>query len=226
MSTLTHAHALNTMIQLHYLPGAASMAPHIVLEELGCGHTLLKVDKAGGQLGSPAYRQLNPNGLVPVLVDGDLVLYESAAICLHLADSHPAGGLMPALGTAERAHAYKWMAWLAGTLQPATNIYFYPERWADSAEAIAQVKAHAEQRVMTLVQQIDTQLATQAGPWLLGQTYSLPDIHAMMVCRWTRNFAGSKARDLPHIGPWLQRVFERPAVQRVFGAEALQAPWF
>ena len=48
----------------------------------------------------------------------------------------------------------------------------------------------------------------------------------MMVCRWTRNFAGAKARDLPHIGPWLQRVFERPAVQRVFGAEALQAPWF
>ena len=196
------------------------------LDFLGVPFELVHVDYFTGAHKVEPYLSINPNASVPSMVDGDLVLYESAAICLHLADSHPAAGLMPALGTAERAQAYKWMAWLSGTLQPATNIYFYPERWADSAEAIAQVKAHAEQRVMTLVQQIDTQLATQAGPWLLGQTYSLPDIHAMMVCRWTRNFAGSKARDLPHIGPWLQRVFERPAVQRVFGAEALQAPWF
>jgi glutathione S-transferase len=214
------------MIQLHYLPGAASMAPQIVLEELGCGHALLKVDHAGGQLGSPAYRQLNPNGLVPVLVDGDLVLYESAAICLHLADSHPAAGLLPALGTLERAQAYKWMVWLTGTLQPATNIYFYPDRWADSAEAIAQVKAHADQRVMALVPQIEAQLASHGGPWLLGQTYGLPDVHAMMLCRWTRNFAGPKARDLPHIGAWLLRMVERPAVQRVIAAEGLTAPWF
>jgi glutathione S-transferase len=214
------------MIQLHYLPGSASMAPHIVLEEIGCGHSLCLVDKAGGQLGSPAYRQLNPNGLVPVLVDGDQVLYESAAICLHLADSHPAAGLLPALGTPERGQAYKWMVWLTGTLQPATNIYFYPERWADSAEAIDQVKTHAEQRVMTLVQQIEAQLASHGGPWLLGQSYGLPDVHAMMLCRWTRNFAGPKARELPHIGAWLQRVVERPAVQRVIAAEGLTAPWF
>ena len=215
-----------TMIQLHYLPGAASMAPHIVLEEIGCGHSLLKVDKAGGQLSSPAYRHLNPNGMVPVLVDGDLVLYESAAIGLHLADRHPAAGLLPALGSAERAQAYKWMAWLAGTLQPATNIYFYPERWADSDEAIAQVKAHAEQRVMALVPQIEAQLASHGGPWLLGQTYSLPDIHALMLCRWTRNFEGPKAHDLPQIRAWLRRLLDRPAVQRVFALEGLPAPWF
>jgi glutathione S-transferase len=77
------------MIQLHYVPSAASMAPHIVLEELGLAFELVKVDKEGGELNSVAYRKLNPNGLIPVLVDGDLVLFETAAICLHLADSHP-----------------------------------------------------------------------------------------------------------------------------------------
>jgi glutathione S-transferase len=79
---------------------------------------------------------------------------------------------------------------------------------------------------MTLVQQIEAQLASHGGPWLLGQTYSLPDVHAMMLCRWTRNFAGPKARDLPHIGAWLLRMVERPAVQRVIAAEGLTVPWF
>jgi glutathione S-transferase len=48
----------------------------------------------------------------------------------------------------------------------------------------------------------------------------------MMLCRWTRNFAGPKARDLPHIGAWLLRMVERPAVQRVIAAEGLTVPWF
>ena len=79
---------------------------------------------------------------------------------------------------------------------------------------------------MALVPQIETQLASHGGPWLLGQTYSLPDIHALMLCRWTRNFEGPKAHDLPQIRAWLQRLLDRPAVQRVFALEGLPAPWF
>ncbi|HEY8906030.1 MAG TPA: glutathione S-transferase family protein [Rhodoferax sp.] len=213
------------MIQLHYVPSAASMAPHILLEELCLPFELVKIDQEGGEMNSAAYRQLNPNGLIPVLVDGDLVLYETAAICLHLVDTHPEAGLMPALGSTDRAHAYKWLSWLSTTLQQALILYFYPERWADSAEAIEQVKTHAQQRVLFLLAQIDTQLASHAGPWMLGQTYSLLDPYAMMLCRWTRNFEGRKARDFQHIGPWLNHVLARPTVQRVFEREALQQPW-
>jgi len=213
------------MIQLHYVPSAASMAPHILLEELGLPFELIKIDQEGGELNSEAYRQLNPNGLIPVLVDGDLVLYETAAICLHLADTHPGAGLMPAVGSSERAQAYKWLSWLSTTLQQALILYFYPARWADSDDAIGQIKAHAQQRVVVLLAQIDTQLAAHAGPWMLGQNFSLLDPYAMMLCRWTRNFEGRKARDFTHIGPWLQRVLERPAVLRMFEREGLQQPW-
>ena len=204
------------MIQLHHSPGTAAMAPHIVLEELGIPFELVKVDRENGEHRSAAYRQLNPNGLIPVLVDGGQVLYETAAICLHLADTHPEGALMPPLGSAERSHAYKWLSWLSTTLQQALIVYFYPDRWADTPEAITQVKSHAEQKVLLLLEQIDAQLAGHGGPWLLGDTYSLVDPYAMMLCRWTRNFASRKARDFPHIGPWLARVLARPAVQRVF----------
>ena len=130
--------ASDAMLQLHYFPGNASLIPHIVLEELGVPFELKYVDRAVAAHKSPDYLALNPNGLIPVLVDPSragsdgkpLVLYETAAVCLHLADTHPVDRLLPPLGSAERAQAYKWLAWLTNTLQAALILYFYPERWA------------------------------------------------------------------------------------------------
>lgn len=214
------------MIQLHYGPGNANMAPHIALQELGVPFELIKVDRANNAHKSPEYLKLNPNGLIPVLVDGDLVLYESAAILLHLADSHPAGGLIPAVGTAERAHLYKWLIWLTNTLQPALINYFYPERWVaeGNAAGAAEVKARAVAKVGELLDQIETQLAGHQGPWLLGADYSIADAMAFMLCRWTRGFE-RPARSLPHIGAYLQHMLERPAVQRMLAAEGLAQPF-
>jgi glutathione S-transferase len=212
------------MLQLHYFPSNASMAPHILLEELGVPFTLKRVDRAANAHKSPEYLKLNPNGQIPVLEDGDLVLYETAAICLHLADTHPAAGLAPAVGSAARAHFYKWLAWLSNTVQPALMLYFYPERWADDERAAAQVKAHAEAAVGGLLDQLDAELARHGRPWLLGDHYSALDPYAMMLCRWTRGFA-RPARSLPQLGPYLQRVLARPAVQRAIATEALPQPW-
>ncbi|NUZ04212.1 glutathione S-transferase family protein [Piscinibacter koreensis] len=208
------------MIELHYYPGNASLAPHMVLEEIGAPYGLRLVDRDRQMHKSPAYLALNPNGLIPVLHDGDLVLYESAAICLHLADTHPAAGLLPPLGSAARAHAYKWLAWLTNTLQSTLLAYFYPERWAADADAIAQVKAHAEARVGTLLDQLEAELARRDGPWLLGEAYAVVDPYALMLCRWTRGF-GRPARDLRRLGAYLQRVIARPAVQRAIEQEGL-----
>ena len=93
------------MITLYYFPGNASFAPHVLLRELGVPFALRLVDRAAGELKQPAFLKLNPNGVIPVLVDEGLVLYESAAICLHLADAHPQAELLPPLGTPERAQA-------------------------------------------------------------------------------------------------------------------------
>lgn len=213
------------MITLHYAPSTASMAPHIVLEEMGIPFELSKIDKESGELSSAAYRKLNPNGLIPVLEDGDIVLYEAAAICLHLADTHPESGLFPPVGSAERAHGYKWLSWLSTTLQQTLIVHFYPERWADQATAVIQVQAHAARKIRLLLDQIDGQLASHRAQWLLGDRYGLPDIYAMMLCRWTRHIEGSRARDLPRVNDWLQRVLDRPAVGRVFEREGLQKPW-
>jgi glutathione S-transferase len=210
-------------MQLHHFPGNASMTPHMVLEELGVPYELVLVDRTIHAQRSPGYLKLNPNGKIPVLVDGDLVLYETAAIVLHLADTHPGAGLAPPLGTPERALFYKWLMWLANTLQAEMPLYFYAERWADTPEAAAQVKSHAQEHIAGMIDQLDAELARHGGPWFLGERYSVLDPYVLMLARWTRGMV-RPARTLPQLGPYLQRVLARPAVQRAFAREGIGAP--
>ena len=222
---------IKDMIQLYYCPSTASMAPHVLLRELGVPFELLLVDRTQNAQKMTAYLQLNPNGLIPVLTDGDLILYEAAAICVHLCDTNPDAGLAPKIGTEERAHFYKWLMWLTNTLQATLIAYFYPERWvsAGNDSGVAQVKAVAEIKVGVLLDQLDAELAkqaqTHATPWLLGADYSAVDIYALMLCRWTRHFESTPARSRTHLGPYLKRVLARPAVVKTFEAEELEQPW-
>jgi glutathione S-transferase len=220
------------MLKLHYFPGNASLIVHIVLEEIGVPFALAYVDRARAEHKSPGYLALNPNGLIPVLVDdasrgadgGPLVLYETAAICLHLADVHSAAGLLPAFGTRERAIAYKWVAWLATTVQPVLTLYFYPERWARDAAGAVVVQGKAEATVGGLLDQLDAEFARHGGEWLLGASFSIADAYAFVLCRWTRGFA-RPARARPQLQFWLERMLARPAVQRAFATEQLAPPF-
>lgn len=211
------------MMQLHYFPGNASMTPHMLLEELGVPYQRVLVDRTKNAQNSPEYLKLNPNGKIPVLVDGELVLYETAAIVLHLVDTHPQAGLAPAVGTTERAVFYKWLLWLADTLQAEMPLYFYSDRWADDAGGAAQVKRHAEAHIAGMIDQLEGELARHGGPWFLGERYSALDPYVLMLCRWTRGMT-RPARTLPALGPYLQRMLARPAVQRAYANEGLGEP--
>lgn len=222
------------MIDLHYHPGNASMAPHMLLQHLGLPHRLVLVDRAQGAHRQPAYLALNPNGLIPVLVDGDLVLYESAAICLHLADQVPAAGLLGAPGTPARAQAYKWLAWMGNTLQPTLMHHFYPERVLGSADADGRagcrsaVQSHAQAEAGRLLGHLEAALTGHGGPWLLGDALNVVDFYGLMLCRWTRNFAGDAAPPAstrPVLAAWLQRTLALPSVQRALAAEGLAPPF-
>jgi glutathione S-transferase len=216
------------VIQLHYYPSTAAMVPHIVLEELRIPYERVLVDRAVDANREPRYLQLNPNGLIPVLTDGDLVLYETAAIVLHLCDTHPSAGLAPAFGTQERAHFYKWLAWLTNTLQATLMLYFYPDRWLDpgNAAGVSQLQRHAERKVASLLDQLDHELARHGGDWFSADGYSALDAYVFTLCRWTRNFRNERlARDRAHLGPYLQRMLARGAVQGVIANEGLAPPF-
>jgi glutathione S-transferase len=216
------------MIHLHYDPGTAAMVPHILLEEIGAPYERVLVSRAARAHKQPDYLRLNPNGLIPVLVDGSLVLYETAAIVMHLSDTNPDVRLAPPLASPERAHFYKWLMWLTNTLQATLIVYFYPERWVDEGNSAgaSEIRRHAERRVAQLLEQLDGELARHGGSWFGGAQYSALDPYVFTLCRWTRNFPNEQpARERKQLGPYLKRMLERAAVQRVLATEKLVPPF-
>jgi glutathione S-transferase len=211
------------LLTLYGMPSTAAMAPHILLHEVGRPFDLVLLDREKGEHKSAAYLALNPHGRVPTLVNGDLVLYEAAAICLHLADSYPEAKLAPPVGRPERAEFYKWLVYLTNSVQAEMLLYFYPERYVEGAEAQAAFKAATEARLNGHFDGLDRALAGRT--WLLGDTYSAVDPYLFMLCRWTR-FMGRPARTLGNLGPYLARVLERPAVKTTFEAEGLASPFY
>jgi glutathione S-transferase len=211
--------------QLYYFPGNANLAPHMVLEELGARYELVLVDRTQNAHGHPDYLRLNPSGRIPVLVDGALVLFETAAICLHLADTHPQAQLAPPLGSHERATLYKWLMYLTNTLQAELMTYFYPHRLTDDEASAKQVARHAEARVGGMLDILDAELSRHGGSWLLGSRFTICDPYLLMLSRWTRGMT-HPARERTHLGRFLAAMIERPAVQRAFAQEELAAPWY
>ena len=209
--------------KLYYFPGNASFAPHILLEELGAPYELVLVDRNNNAHKSAEYLKLNPAGAIPTLVDGDDAIPETAAIMLHLADKHPNANMIPPLQTAARAQCYRWLIYMTNTVQAEMMHYFYPERLG--SEHAESVKQRATDRLMSMFDILDAQLAQSGGPYLLGSQYTIADIFLFMMCRWSRNMA-NPARSRPQLGPFLKLMSERAAVKRVYDQEQLVAPWY
>jgi glutathione S-transferase len=211
------------MYTLYYYPANANAAPHMLLQEIGAKYQLALVDRKVDGQKSKEYRSINPNGRIPALQDGKLVLFESAAIVLHLVDHHPESGLAPQPGTAERAKFYQWLIFLTNSLQEELMIYQYPDRLAgDDVKAMATVMRGAEQRAENFLDVIDEHLMVN-GPFFLGAEVSAVDLYFVMLARWARPMA-NPPRARPHVAKLLDLVASRPAVQRAYEAEGISAP--
>src|SRR6201988_49402 len=174
------------MYQLHYFPSNANAAPHMVLEELGQKYDLVLVDRASNAQKSKEYLKINPNGRIPTLVDGKLVLFEAAAIVLHLVDQHPEAGLAPKVGTPERARFNQWMTFLTNSLQEELMIWQYPDRLAGADAGAAEVvKRGAENRAEAYLDVIERHLKAN-GPLFLGEKLCAADFYLVMLARWAR----------------------------------------
>ena len=198
-------------IRLYWRPGAASMAPHAALAEIGVDYelVLLERDEAQNDL---AYRALNPLGVVPTLVDGDLVLTESAAILLYLGDRYPEARLAPA----ERADYYRSLVFMTNTVQTTMLRFFYPERYGGpDVEALASTEA------ARLFELLDAQL--EGREWLVGEHRTGADLFLFMLTRWGRNL-DPPAWNLPHLRAHFLRTLGLPGVGRAMDEEGLDLP--
>jgi glutathione S-transferase len=160
----------------------------------------------------PEYLALNPNGLIPVLIDGDFVLWESNTICRYLATQRYATTLLPTEARA-RAKVEQWMDWQAGELNNSWRVAFMALVRGQPAvpEAIEASVANWNRHMAML----DAQLAG-TGAYVTGDDFTLADVVLGLSAQRWKNAPITRI-DLPAVSAWLQRLSERPGFAEYVG---------
>ncbi|MEH2391971.1 MAG: glutathione S-transferase family protein [Nostoc sp.] len=110
-------------MKLYYIPTTRAVRPRWLLEEMGIAYDLVRVNMTMTK--QSEYKELHPHGKVPVLVDGEVTIFESAAICTYLADKYIEMGFAPPLDSPERAYYQQWLFYAAVTLKPPVEHYMF-----------------------------------------------------------------------------------------------------
>lgn len=206
------------MIEVHAFATPNSVKVSIALEELGLAYDLKAVNVRKGEQKEAAFVALNPNGKVPVLVDDGLVVTESAAILVYLAEK--TGKLLPS-DAAARVRVFEQLFFHASALSPAFGNAGFFKRSSPEPQPIAEARFTSEaERILRL---LDTKLADQA--FMAGDAFTIADI-AHFGWLWRRQFPGLTLDERPNLSRWYEEVAARPAVQRAIArVEALvEAP--
>lgn len=198
------------MIKLYGVPASRTYRSLWMLEELGLEYQNIPTHFATGETHEPAYLKLNPNGHIPTLVDGDLVLWESMAINLYLARKY-GGGFWPE-SEADQARAVQWSFWLMTEVEDPLisvlmNRAFLPESRRDPNLA-----DQSEERLQKPFGVLNDHLEGRA--FLVGERVSVADINAASVLSWT-SLAKLDLAAYPDLRGWLDGCTARPAAQRV-----------
>ena len=198
------------MYKLYGRPGSGSLAVQVVLEEIGAPYERIWVGTEAGDVAS--FRATNPTGRVPalMLLDGT-VMFESAAMLIHLALSHPKAALAPQPGTNRHAALLQWMVFLSANIYEAVLRIYYSARYSTRGEADAQViREQATTDYCTHLGLISEGL----GPYVLGGSYSCADPYLHMLASWYPGNKGELYRRLPKLEAHAKIVAARPAVAK------------
>ena len=186
------------MLTLYYSPGSSSMAAHIALHEVGAPFDKHAVSVPRKETRTPEFLAVNPAGKVPVLMIDGRPLTEVAGILYYLARTYPAAGLLPAGDIEAEAQAISWMSYVASTIHPAIR------------------QGVAEARELYAV--ADKRLGNRT--WILGDRYSIADIHLFRVYWRFRDQLERKPGDFPALEAHHARMLERPAVKKTIEIES------
>lgn len=200
-------------MKLYYSPGACSLAPHIVLNEIGAKYDLEKVDLGAKKTDSGLdFHTVNGKGYVPTLeIAKNEVLTEVSTILQYLADHAEKAKLLPKFGSMERYRAMESLNFVASELHKGIGGLFNKAMPEDGKKAIIE-------RVEKRLGWLDGQLAKK--PYLLGDDYSVADAYAFTVIGWCQ-YVGIDTKQWQHISAFMGRVGARPAVQAAMKKEGL-----
>lgn len=199
-------------MKLFYSPNACSLAPHIVLRELGLPFDLIKVDLQQHltELGEDFYR-LNKKGQVPVLqLEDGSFLTEGAVISQFLVDQFERKDLLPEINTPERYQTLSWMNFIASEIHKAYSPFFHESYGEESKTIFSTI---LNKHYAWVDQQLDGQ------NYLSGSNFTIADIYLFVVTRWA-DFIGLDLGHFIHLTAFMQRISHRQTVQDAIAAEA------
>ena len=198
-------------MKLYFVPRTRSTRPRWMLEELGIPYELARLDPRKGENRAPEYLKLNPLGHVPTLVDGDHALFESAAICMQLADLHPEKGLAPKVGTRERGEYYQWIFFGMTELEPALVQVMLHTMFLPEAQRDPKMAEDGKERYAKATKAIEDHLLTHTN--LCGADFTAADVVMTSIFAWA-NFLDLVDERFPNVVAYMQRNLERPAARR------------
>lgn len=195
-------------ITLHYHPFSRAAGVVWTLEELGQPYDLKFIDIRKNEQKSPEEIALNPMGKIPVLVDGDVVVTEAAAIALYLGDRYAAGRLAPALDDPRRGTYFRWSLFAPSVIEPGSLAKM--QKWEYRASQAGWGDHDA------MLQTIESAVAGRQ--WLLGDMFSMADVIFGGTLSWMVRFGMLQAS--PAVGAYVERINARPAAQRAAARNA------
>ena len=186
------------------------------LKELDVDFEFVPVNLLRGEHKHPDFLRLNPTGKIPVLVDGDIVVPESAAIILYLADKYREKGLMPA-DLKGRAHVYRWTLFAVTELeQPLWRISRHTAVYPENKRLPADI-ALAKEEFLVMAAVLDAHL--DGRHFIVGDTITVADCVMAYLVDWADEL--KLIGDFPRLGAYLEKMYARPrAPQRI--AEAFK----
>ena len=202
-------------MKLYFAPSACSMAPHIVLKELGLDHSIDKVDLASKKTQSGGdYLAVNAKGYVPALDTGKgEVLTEVATILQYLGDSAGNEAVLPKFGSFARYRAMEMLNFVSSELHKGLGGLFNKAMPEEGRKAIIE-------KVSLRLDWLNGVLGKQ--DYLLGKSFSVADAYAFTVLNWGQ-YLGVDMAKWPNIAAFLKRMAARPSVQSAMQAEGLLA---
>lgn len=207
------------MIKLYYSPGACSLAPHILLEELGVPYQLELVSIADGKTLTPEFLAINPKGRVPVLEVNGSILTEAPAILVYLSLTHPAKSLLPS-DPVDHFRCLEWFNWLSGTVHAVGYGQLWrPQRFIDDGAQYGRISAKGKENIIDSYRHIETLLSDRT--WSVGGSYSCVDPYLLVFYLWGNAIGLNMAVEYPSWSAHAARVLAREPVQRAIKQEGL-----
>jgi GST-like protein len=201
---------MNKPFTLYGRSGSGSLAVQVALEEIGAPFDCVWITRDPAEVAR--YKQVNPTGKVPALALPDgTVMFESAAILVHLALLNPQAALAPPPGTTRHATFLQWMIFLSANVYEAVLRIYYSDRYSSRGEEDAAVIR--EQALADYRTQIGL-IARHLQPYVLGAEYSIADVYLYMLVSWYPD-RDQLAMRVPALGAHWDLLRARPAVVKV-----------